>query len=46
MSNIFVGDVHPPTDNPDNVFTIATVVPGEKAAGSVADTGCKMVHPA
>ena len=47
MSNIFVGDVHPPAGgNPDDVFTIASVVPGEQAAGSVADTGCKMVHPA
>ncbi|MEA2728568.1 MAG: branched-chain amino acid transport system substrate-binding protein [Acetobacteraceae bacterium] len=46
MSNIFVGDVHPPTSNPDDVFTVATVVPGEKAAGPVSETGCKMVHPA
>jgi branched-chain amino acid transport system substrate-binding protein len=47
MSYIFVGDVHPPAGgNPDDVFTIASVVPGEQAAGSVADTGCKMVHPA
>jgi branched-chain amino acid transport system substrate-binding protein len=47
MPNIFVGEAHPPTaDNPDNVFTVQTLVPGEQAAGSVADTGCKMVHPA
>ena len=46
MSNIFVGDVHPPAGNPDAVFTVTSLVPGEKAAGSVADTGCKMVHPA
>jgi branched-chain amino acid transport system substrate-binding protein len=46
MCDIFVGDVHPPTTNPDDVFTVTSVVPGEKAAGSVADTGCKMVHPA
>ena len=46
MPNIFVGDVHPPdSGNPDNMFTVASVVPGEKAAGPVADTGCKMVHP-
>lgn len=46
MSNIFVGDVHPPQGNPDNVFTVTNLEPGEKAAGPVADTGCKMVHPA
>ncbi len=47
MCDIFVGDVHPPTgDNPDAVFTATTIVPGEKAAGPVSETGCKMVHPA
>jgi branched-chain amino acid transport system substrate-binding protein len=47
MANIFVGEVHPPTDgNADSVFTMSSLVPGEKAAGSVEDTGCKMVHPA
>ena len=47
MANIFVGDVHPPAgNNPDAFFTVTSVVPGEKAAGPVADTGCKMVHPA
>ena len=42
MPNIFVGQVHPPKGNPDNVFTVAALVPGEQAAGPVADTGCKM----
>ncbi|HVY18117.1 MAG TPA: ABC transporter substrate-binding protein [Rhodopila sp.] len=47
MSNIFVGDAHPPgKGGPDDVFTVSAVVPGEKAAGSVEQTGCKMVHPA
>jgi branched-chain amino acid transport system substrate-binding protein len=46
MSNIFVGEAHPPEGNPDNVFKVETLVPGEQAAGTVADTGCKMVHPA
>lgn len=46
MPNLFVGDVHPPTSNPDDVFTVTTLVPGEQAAGSVESTGCKMVHPA
>jgi len=47
MADIFVGDVHPPVGgNPDDVFTIGSTVSGEKAAGSVESTGCKMVHPA
>jgi branched-chain amino acid transport system substrate-binding protein len=46
MPNIFVGEVHPPKGNPDNIFTVSTLVPGEQAAGTVADTGCKMTHPA
>ncbi len=46
MSNIFVGDAHPPTGSPDDVFTVTSVVPGETAAGPVSETGCKMVHPA
>jgi branched-chain amino acid transport system substrate-binding protein len=45
MANIFVGNAHPPKSNPDDVFTVATLVPGEQTAGSVADTGCKMVQP-
>lgn len=46
MPNIFVGEVHPPKSQPDDVFTVSTLVPGEQAAGSVEDTGCKMVEPA
>ncbi|WP_428489810.1 ABC transporter substrate-binding protein [Rhodopila sp.] len=45
MPNVFVGDVHPPTTSPDNVFTVTNVVPGEKAAGPVSETGCKIVYP-
>ena len=45
MPNIFVGSVHTPKSGPDDVFTVATLVPGEEAAGSVAETGCKMVQP-
>lgn len=46
MSNIFTGEVHPPKGgNPDDVFTVAQLVPGEQAAGTVADTGCKMTFP-
>jgi branched-chain amino acid transport system substrate-binding protein len=45
MPNIFVGDVHPPAGNADDVFTVTVLEPGEKAAGPVSETGCKMVHP-
>jgi branched-chain amino acid transport system substrate-binding protein len=46
MSNVFVGEVHPPKDEADDVFALKALVPGEEAAGSVAETGCKMGHPA
>jgi branched-chain amino acid transport system substrate-binding protein len=45
MPNIFVGEVHPPEGNPDNVFKVAALVPGEQAAGTVEETGCKLVYP-
>ena len=45
MANIFVGEAHPPKGDPNDVFTVAALVPGEQAAGSVADTGCKMQQP-
>ncbi|HYZ24151.1 MAG TPA: ABC transporter substrate-binding protein [Rhodopila sp.] len=45
MSNVFVGDVHPPQGNPDDVFKVTSIVPGEQAAGPVSGTGCKMVYP-
>jgi branched-chain amino acid transport system substrate-binding protein len=45
MPNIFVGQVHPPEGNPDSVFKIETLVPGEQAAGTVESTGCKLVYP-
>ena len=45
MSTVFVGEVHPPQGDPDNMFTVKNPVPGEKAAGSVEDTGCKIQWP-
>jgi branched-chain amino acid transport system substrate-binding protein len=45
MANIFIGNVHPPKSSADDVFTVAALVSGEQAAGSVADTGCKMAQP-
>jgi branched-chain amino acid transport system substrate-binding protein len=45
MPNIFVGEMHPPKGDPADVFTVAEMVSGEQAAGTVADTGCKMEQP-
>jgi len=46
MPNIMVGQAHPPEGNPDNVFKVEALVPGEQAAGSVESTGCKLTYPA
>ena len=46
MSNVFVGEAHPPEGDPANVFTVHEMVPGPTAAGTVADTGCHMAYPA
>jgi branched-chain amino acid transport system substrate-binding protein len=46
MASIFTGEVHPPKGDPANVFTVAALVPGEQAAGTVAETGCNMTYPA
>lgn len=46
MAGIFVGQVHPPQGDPANILSVATVVPGDQAAGPVSDTGCKMEMPA
>jgi branched-chain amino acid transport system substrate-binding protein len=46
MSTVFVGEAHPPQGDPDNMFTVRTPVPGEKAAGPVEETGCKIQWPA
>jgi branched-chain amino acid transport system substrate-binding protein len=45
MSTVFVGEAHPPQGDPDNMFTVKNPVSGEKAAGSVEDTGCKIQWP-
>jgi branched-chain amino acid transport system substrate-binding protein len=45
MATIFIGNVHPPKAGADDVFTIAARVSGAEAAGSIAETGCKMTAP-
>ena len=46
MSNIFVGQVHPPEGNPDSVFKVESLVPASRRPARSTDTGCKMTHPA
>jgi len=46
MSSVFVGEAHPPQGDPDNMFTVRTLVPGEKTAGPPEGTGCKIQWPA
>jgi len=46
MSTVFVGEAHPPQGDPDNMFSVKNPVPGEKAAGTVEATGCKIQWPA
>jgi len=46
MSTVFVGEAHPPQGDPDKMFTVKNPVPGEKAAGPVEATGCKIQWPA
>jgi len=46
MSNIYVGQMHPPEGDPDALYKIEATVTGEQAAGTVENTGCKMTFPA
>ncbi|MBV9829341.1 MAG: ABC transporter substrate-binding protein [Alphaproteobacteria bacterium] len=47
MSSIFVGDAHaaPEGGNADDLFTVRSTVPGDKAAGPAEATGCKVTWP-
>ena len=46
MSDVFVGQAHGAKGNPDDLFEVTDVVPGEKAAGPVELSGCKLTYPA
>jgi branched-chain amino acid transport system substrate-binding protein len=46
MSTVFVGEAHPPQGDPDKMFTVRKLVPGEQAAGPAEATGCKIQWPA
>jgi len=45
MSSVFAGQAHPPKGDPDNMFTVEAIVPGEQAAGPVSETGCTLSWP-
>ena len=47
MSSIFVGEAHPPkSGDPDDMFTVAKIVPGIDVDGPLAETGCNLAFPA
>jgi len=46
MSTVFVGEAHPPQGDPVNMFTVRSLVAGEKVASPVEETGCKLQWPA
>ena len=48
MSGIMVGEAGnpPPGGNPDDLFKVTALVPGEKAALPVDETGCTLHYPA
>jgi branched-chain amino acid transport system substrate-binding protein len=47
MTSAFVGEaVQKGKDDPEDLFRVDTVVPGDKTAASIEETGCKMQWPA
>ena len=46
MANIFVGSPHTAKGgNPADLVDVQSIVPGDKAAGAISDTGCHLVWP-
>jgi branched-chain amino acid transport system substrate-binding protein len=46
MSTVLAGEAHAPKgDNPDDMFTVQSLVPGDQVAAPVEETGCKMQWP-
>ena len=45
MSTILVGEVHPPRDDPFDVFTVRAAVKGEDAAGPADASACRLAFP-
>ena len=45
MASVFAGEAHAAKGDPDNMFTVGALVPGEQAAGPVSETGCTLTWP-
>jgi branched-chain amino acid transport system substrate-binding protein len=45
MSTILVGEVHPPRDDPFDVFTVRATVSAEEAAGPADASECRLAFP-
>jgi branched-chain amino acid transport system substrate-binding protein len=45
MSTVFAGEAHAAKGDPDNMFSVGALVPGEQAAGPVSETGCTISFP-
>jgi branched-chain amino acid transport system substrate-binding protein len=45
MSTILVGEVHPPRDDPYDVFTVRAAVKAEDAAGPADASACRLAFP-
>ncbi|MFI4986571.1 MAG: ABC transporter substrate-binding protein [Alphaproteobacteria bacterium] len=46
MASLFAGEAHGATGDPNDLFRIDAVIPGEKAEGPVEGTGCHLSYPA
>jgi len=46
IPNLFVGHAQAKGSDPEDLFKVTTVVKGVDAAGTLEETGCKMVWPA
>jgi branched-chain amino acid transport system substrate-binding protein len=46
MSGVFVGNAHGVKGDPNDLFEVTNIVPGEQAAGPVEGTGCTIAYPA
>jgi branched-chain amino acid transport system substrate-binding protein len=45
MSTIFIGEVHPPRDDPFDVFTVRAAIRAEDAAGPPDASECRLAFP-
>jgi branched-chain amino acid transport system substrate-binding protein len=45
MSTVLIGEVHPPRDDPFDVFTVRAAVKGEEAAGPPGASECRLAFP-